>query len=319
MVEDWRPGATLAKIKQRARLLKTIRAFMEERGILEVETPVFSRAGNTDPSLESFTTTFHSPQAGAPELFYLHTSPEFAMKRLLAAGTGSIYQIARVFRNEECGRQHQPEFTLLEWYRTDFDHHQLMDEIADLLKALNFGQSRRVAFGELFQERTGIDPHDCDVSTLYKAAADQGLVNPDRDRKILLEFLFDRLIGSGLGHDAPLFVYDYPVCQAALARIRRDPPPVAERFELFMNGMEIANGYNELRDAIEQKARFEVDNEMRRKMGLAEIPVDARLLAALEQGLPSCAGAAVGLDRLLMVLSGSDSIEDVVTFPANRA
>ena len=319
MAEDWRPRATLSNIKQRARLLQTIRAFMAERGVLEVETPALGTGGSTDPSLHSFTTTFHSPGAGTPRTFYLHTSPEFAMKRLLAAGSGSIYQIARVFRDAECGRLHQPEFTLLEWYRTDFDHHQLMDEIADLLEILNLGQSRKVAYGKLFQERTGIDPHDGDVATLYKAAADNGLVNPDRDRKTLLEFLFDRLIGSDLGHDAPLFVYDYPACQAALARVRRDPRPVAERFELFMRGMEIANGFNELRDAEEQRARFEAENALRREQGRAEIAVDARLLAALEHGLPPCAGVAVGLDRLLMVLSGSDSIDDVVTFPSNRS
>lgn len=319
MAEDWRPSATLSILRQRARLLKAIRVFMEERGILEVETPILSQAGNTDPALRSFTTLFHSPAAGAPQPLYLHTSPEFAMKRLLAAGSGAIYQIARVFRNEESGRHHQPEFTLLEWYRPGYDHHQLMDEIAELLERLNLGKSARIPYRELFLKHAGIDPHNCAVESLCELAVAMGLANPEQDRKMLLEFLFNRLIGSKLGLDMPVFVYDYPACQAALARIRRDNCPVAERFELFIHGMEIANGFNELRDVNEQRARFAAENQSRRHKGLPEIVIDTRLLAALEQGLPPCAGVAVGLDRLLMVITGSASIEDVVTFAIDHS
>ena len=292
---------------------------MDERGIVEVETPILSHAGNTDPALQSFTTILHSPFNRELQQLYLHTSPEFAMKRLLAAGSGSIYQIAKVFRNEEAGILHQPEFTMLEWYRVDFDQHKLMDEISELLEELRLGKTESRSYQQLFEERTGINPHNCNVSILCKLAMDNGLANPEQDRKMLLDFLFNHLIGSELGHDAPIFIYDYPVCQAALAQIRNDNYPVAERFELFINGMEIANGFNELRDVDEQKTRFETENEWRRKHGLPEIPLDRRLLAALKQGLPPCAGVAVGLDRLLMVLTGSRSIEEVVTFSSNRS
>lgn len=318
-MSDWQPSATFATLKQRADLLAKIRAFMAARDILEVETPVLSRAGNTDPNLNSFVTTFHPVSARQSQHIYLHTSPEFAMKRLLAAGSGSIYQICRVFRNDEQGRLHQPEFTMLEWYRTGFDHHALMDEMADLLAALGWPKLERRTYAEVFIAATGIDPHLAPDQQLQQQAADSGLHGVHCSRSLLLDFLFSALVMPRLGVDKPLFVYDFPVCQAALSRIRPDTTPVAERFELFINGVEIANGFHELGDAAEQRRRFEADNRSRQQQNQSVVPVDEYLLAALARGLPDCAGVALGIDRLLMQILGYDLIEKVVTFTYDQA
>lgn len=319
MKKDWQPAASFETLKHRAALLSSIRAFMAERGILEVETPILSRAGNTDPNLHSFSTTFHSPSSLQPLTYYLHTSPEFAMKRLLAAGSGPIYQICRVFRDEEAGRLHEPEFTMLEWYRPGFDPHALMDEMSDLLGVLGLAVPLRITYAEVFQSATGLDPHTASDAALQQCAASAGLLGEHHPRTLLLDFLFSARVMPGLGTERPLFVLDFPACQAALARIRPGPPAVAERFELFINGVELANGFHELTDAAEQRARFEADNHLRRERRQPELPVDEQLLAALQQGLPACAGVAVGIDRLLMQIMGYDSIEQVVTFTCNQA
>jgi len=319
MSDNWQPSAAPAVLKQRALLLRHIRDFMAAREVLEVETPVLSHHGNTDANLSSFTTLFQSPSDVDKQLLYLQTSPEFAMKRLLAAGSGAIYQIARVFRDGELGRLHQPEFTMLEWYRPGFDHHNLIDEMAELLQQLDLNSPTRSTYATVFTEATGIDPHRADLALLQKAAASNGLQGLESNRSVLLDFLFSHLVAPHLGMAAPLFVYDFPACQAALSRIRAGEPPVAERFELFIAGMEIANGFHELVNADEQKARFNADNSLRCHRGLKEVAIDKNLLAALDHGLPDCAGVAVGIDRLLMAILRYDSINKVVSFTFEHA
>lgn len=305
----------MAALEQRARLLSSIREFMERRSILEVETPVLHPAGNPDANIQSLKTAVNLPFAAGPQLYYLHTSPEFAMKRLLAAGSGPIYQITRVFRDGEAGRYHQPEFSMLEWYRPGFNHLELMDEMDEFLLELGLERGRRETYAAVFERSCQLDPHTCSLAELQDRAVDLGLSAESSDRSMLLDLIFSHAVLPQLGRDQPCFVYDYPVCQAALARLRPSDNGVAERFELFINNMEIANGYNELLDIIEVKNRFELENGKRREQGRAAVPIDRQFLAALDQGLPPCAGVAVGLDRLLMARSGSQAITDVLAFP----
>lgn len=313
----WRPSAGVDALGLRARLLAGIREFFAERDILEVETPALARAGATDPHIASLATA-----CATVGRLYLQTSPEFAMKRLLAAGSGPIYQICRAFRDGERGRLHNPEFTLLEWYRPGFDHHRLMDELDALMdRVLGAGPpARRLTYRDAFVARVGIDPFVADTDTLRVRAEESGLVldeDAGADRDTLLEFLFSHAVQPALGNGR-VCVYDYPASQAALARVREDEPSVAERFELFVNGLEIANGYHELADAEEQRARFTADDRARAEGGLDRMPMDERLLAALSHGLPDCAGVAVGLDRLFMIAAGESSIDAVMAFPIDR-
>ena len=315
---DWRPTASVDALGLRARLLSGVREFFAERGVLEVETPSLARAGASDPHIASLATT-----CAIVGRLYLQTSPEFAMKRLLAAGSGPIYQICRAFRDGERGRLHNPEFTLLEWYRPGFDHHRLMDELDALVdRVLGPGPPvRRLTYRDAFVARVGIDPFDADTDTLRARAEMSGLVldeDEGADRDTLLEFLFSHAVQPALG-DGRVCVYDYPASQAALARVREGEPPVAERFELFVNGLEIANGYHELANAEEQRARFTADDRARAQEGLDRMPADERLLAALSHGLPDCAGVAVGLDRLFMIAAGASRIDAVMAFPVDRA
>lgn len=314
----WRPAAGAEILRLRARLLGRIRAFFEARGVLEVETPVLSTAAVTDPHIESLQTRC----SALPDPLYLHTSPEFPMKRLLAAGSGCIYQIARVFRDGELGRRHNPEFTLVEWYRVGFDHRDLMAEIEALLATLGLaGACDREPYRDAFLRHAGVDPLQASDADLAAGASPLGpstlVSNLGRDG--LMDLIFSHRVAPALGHERPLFLYDYPAEQAALARVRPGPPAVAERFELFMNGMEIANGFHELADASEQRQRFLHDLAHRRTAGLAMPPMDEHLLAALEAGLPDCAGVALGFDRLVMAAAGSDDIRQVMAFPAERA
>lgn len=322
---DWRPGASLEVIRLRARMLSSLRAFFAERGVLEVDTPVLSVAAVTDPHIESFSTAWHGPGLAAGTPLYLHTSPEFPMKRLLAAGSGPIYQVCKVFRDGEAGRHHNPEFTLLEWYRPGFDHHRLMDEVETLLRELLGGIAggERLSYRDAFLRHAGIDPMDAEVAELRDCARSHGLDippgmpmdDPDPWRDLLLT----QVVEPHLGHSAPCFLYDYPASQAALARVRDDRPPVAERFEVYYCGLELANGFHELADAREQRRRFERERAVRRARGLEDRPMDERLLAALEAGLPDCAGVALGLDRLLMIAARAEHIGDVLAFPFPRA
>lgn len=322
---DWRPSATLEALQQRAEFLTRLRGYFAERGVLEVETPLLSSAGIPDPHIPSFTT---EPGPDGEASRYLNTSPEFAMKRLLAAGTGSIFQVCKAFRRGEQGRQHNPEFTLLEWYRPGFDHLRLMDEVDVLVRQLaeglrSLGTTERLSYREVFQRYLQIDPMMAGVSALEACAREQGLGEvaglADADRDVWLDLLLSHCIQPHLGKHGPTFIYDYPASQAALARIRLGTPSVAERFELFIDGIELANGFHELQDANEQRLRFEADLAYRRTEKLESITLDERLLAALTAGLPACAGVALGLDRLQLVLAGCDVIQDTLAFSYERS
>jgi lysyl-tRNA synthetase class 2 len=316
-------------LKLRARLLQRLRAFFSARGVLEVETPVLSGAATTDPALASFATRYTGPLFPQGQTLYLHTSPEFPMKRLLAAGSGSIYQICRVFRDGESGRRHNPEFTLLEWYRVGFDHQRLMAETGELVMdllapSLSLQPPERLSYREAFQRHAGLDPFAASPDEFGQAARAHGisvspeLVSekaPDPWRDLLLTHVVEPKLGQG----RLTFIYDYPASQAALARIQPGNPPVAARFELYLNGIELANGFHELADADEQRARFEQQLHAREAGGLPAVPVDERLLTALAHGLPDCAGVALGFDRLVMLAADARSIEEVLAFPIGRA
>ena len=325
-MSDWRPSASLETLQLRARVLARIRAFFDARGVLEVETPVLSQAAASDPHIESFIT--HNLATGRAD--YLHTSPEFAMKRLLASGSGSIYQLGKVFRRGEAGRRHNPEFTLLEWYRPGFDHHRLMDEVETLLQDVLAGYTtlapaRRYSYAELFQTYAGFDPFNADVDQLQTHVQQRGIDVTGLDGPAVdpwLDVVLTHEIEPALAREGPVFVYDYPASQAALAQIRpgrADGADRAERFELYVNGLELANGFHELRDVAEQRQRFEHDLAQRKAAGLDAVPLDERLLQALQAGLPDCAGVALGVDRLVMLADGVDSIADVLCFDYARA
>ena len=319
--DDWRPSAGPDVLALRAKLLGRLRGWFADHGVMEVETPALSAAAVTDPHIQSLETCLDRRP------MYLQTSPEFFMKRLLAAGSGDIYQVCRVFRDGEQGRRHNPEFTMVEWYRRDLDAHRMMDEIESLLAVLGAGQrqprpAERITYRDLCMEFAGIDPF-VDSTAAIVARLDEAAVSvPDglsADRDALLDLLLATVVEPAMPAEIPVFVFDFPASQAALARIRDGDPPVAERFELFLGGMELANGFHELRDVAEQAGRFERDLQLRRDAGLKLPPVDHRLLAALDAGLPECAGVALGFDRLVMWLAGCDHIADVLSFDAGRA
>ena len=321
--ERWRPSALPAVLERRAELYRRIRDFFAERGVLEVDTPILSAAATTDPNIESFVTRYVGPGAPQGRARYLQTSPEFPMKRLLAAGSGPIYQLCKVFRQGEAGRYHQPEFTMLEWYRPGLDHHGLMNEVEALLIELTSGHlslapSVRLSYAEAFQSYLGLDPHRADTSDLRACAEESGLgpvsglAADDRDG--WLELLQAGALESRLPRDRPVFIFDFPASQAALARVRPGAPDVAERFELYLDGLELANGFHELADAAEQRRRFASDVARRAAGGGETMPMDERLLAALEHGLPDCAGVALGVDRLLMRIVGASTIGEVTAF-----
>lgn len=305
----WQPSATQDVIKARAELYGSVRAFFSARSVLEVETPILSAHATVDRHIESF-------RSGDR---WLHTSPEFAMKRLLCAGSGPIYQIAKVFRREESGRYHNPEFTLLEWYRLDFDHHRLMDEVEVLLHTLGVGAApfERLRYRDAFLRYAGFDPFAASLELLRGAARFDGDVGAQADeRDFWLDLIMSATVGPKLGLDAPVFLYDFPASQAALARVNG---AVAERFELFWQGIELANGFHELSDAVEQKRRFKADQQWRCAQGHVVPPYDRNLIDALQAGLPPCAGVALGLDRLLMLKLGLPTVAATLSFAADRA
>lgn len=319
---NWRPSADLATLRERARILAGIRAFFAERGILEVETPILSRAGVCDPQLTSLASHFIGPGHGAGLPLYLHTSPEYAMKRLLAAGSGPIYQICRVFRQGEVGRRHNPEFTMLEWYRPHWDHHRLMDEVEALVAPILglSGPARRLDYRAAFLEYAAIDPLSADLSALRACAERLGCggIEMGEARDGWLDLILSHHIEPQLGQDGLCFLQHYPASQAALARLSPEDPRLAERFELYYQGIELANGFHELSDAAEQRRRFEADGLQRKGIGLDTPPIDEHLLAALEHGLPDCAGVALGLDRLIMLALGKTHISEVLAFDFER-
>ncbi|MGD8742216.1 MAG: EF-P lysine aminoacylase EpmA [Granulosicoccaceae bacterium] len=317
--QGWRPSASLATIRKRAELLQQIRAFFLARDVLEVETPLLSAAGNTDPNIESMSV------CPGHDTYYLQTSPEFPMKRLLAAGSGSIYQVCKVFRQGESGRFHNPEFTMLEWYRAGFDHHLLMAEVEQLLLQV-LGQritaSHRLTYQDAFLQHAGFDPLTISNDELVSRAAELGFAEviglTVDDRDAWLELLFDQVVVPALPTGAIVFIHDYPASQAALAQVR-ESDGVAERFEVYIDGVELANGFHELLDAAEQLRRFEQDNRIRSGRGQGQVKPDQNLIAGLASGMPACAGVALGLDRLLMLLLDVDHIQDVLPFAWQRA
>ena len=311
-MEDWQPTAGIEALRLRARLSAAMRAFFAERGVLEVETPVLSRGGNTEPNIAPFSLEFSGRTDGAPRTRWLRTSPEYALKRLLAAGVGDCYELGRVFRDGEAGGRHNPEFTMLEWYRVGWDHRRLAEETADLVRAAlalvdRDARLEHVAYRDLYRERLGLDPFVATEDALRAALGDvvvdpRGLVRDD-----WLDLLMTHRLQPGFDPAVMLAVHDWPATQCALARLRRgvDGIAVAERFELYLGPMELANGYHELTDVAEQRARFERDLVVRGGRGAAQPPLDEAFLAALAHGLPTCAGVALGVDRRLMAMLGT--------------
>ncbi|WP_341504224.1 EF-P lysine aminoacylase EpmA [Gallaecimonas sp. GXIMD4217] len=325
MSQDWRPSAPIANLKKRAELLARIRAFFAARQVMEVDTQLLSQGSIADLHIEVMTSRYQGPLAPDGLALYLQTSPEFAMKRLLAAGSGCIYQLGKVFRNEEAGSRHNAEFTMLEWYRLDLDHHQLMDEIAELLVYVGacHGEAiEKLSYRAAFERHLGINPHDVPLDELQALCRQHcGYGDQETDRDNLLNLLVAMVIEPQLGQAGPCFLYDYPASQAALARTGLDAEgnAVARRFELFIHGMELANGYHELTDAVEQERRLLAEAEQRRRLGRPINNPDQRLVAALKAGLPDCAGVALGVDRLLMVMLGAERIDQVLPFALERA
>jgi len=317
---DWRASATRERLQARATLLARAREFFATRGLMEVDTPLLVNAPVSDVHIHSARVQLAA--AAAP--LYLHTSPEYAMKRLLAGGSGDIYQICHVVRGEESGARHNPEFTLIEWYRIGAGLEALMDEVEALVRALLAERaprgSERVSYREAFRRETGLDPLAAPVAELARAAADTGFRGDAAStRDEWLELLVATRIGPQLGRGTLTFLYGYPASQAALARLDPQDPRVAQSFELYCEGLELANGFHELGAADEQRERFRRDNEERRRRGLPEAPLDERLLDALASGLPDCAGVALGFDRTLMLAVGASHIDQVLAFPTSRA
>jgi lysyl-tRNA synthetase class 2 len=322
-MKDWKPTANTKALRLRAELYALFRRFFAERGVLEVETPVLSAAGNTDPNIESFALRFDGPKTAGEAQRWLRTSPEFPLKRLVAAGIGDCYELGRVFRNGEAGKRHNPEFTMLEWYRVGWDHQQLMDEVAELLKLALALAGRRAtvrdtSFRQLYQDKFGFDPMEASEAELRSPLGVYDIDPKGLTRDDWLDLLMTHLIQPSIPANRILLVYDYPVSQCALAKIRPGKPPVAERFEAYLGPLEMANGYHELSDPAEQRARFEADLDRRRARNAATPALDERLLAALPK-LPPCAGVALGVDRLMMALLGTEKIGDVLAFPFERA
>ena len=314
--EIWMPSAEKSTLQIRAKLLASIRDFFYQRNVLEVDPPLLASTSVTDINIESITAQVNSSEV------YLQTSPEYFMKRLLAAGMGDIYSMGKVFRSGEIGQRHNPEFTLLEWYRLGWDEHQLMSEVSDLICFLykNFKQTalaiNHCSYTECFRHVFDIDPHSCALEDLQDLAIKVGSKSwRNETRASCLDLLFSQSVESTLPKGL-VFVYDYPICQAALAetKINENGQWVSRRFETFLNGLELANGYFELTDGKELVKRFEADNKARSLMQKKTMPLDEKFSLAMQEGMPNCVGVALGIDRLLMILCDTDSIEKVMPF-----
>ncbi|MCB1577255.1 MAG: EF-P lysine aminoacylase GenX [Xanthomonadales bacterium] len=311
-------------LELRAQIYALIRQFFAARGVLEVETPMLSVAANTEPNIESFSTRFSGHSGAGVSERWLRTSAEFSLKRLLAEGIGDCYELGRVFRDGEAGRRHNPEFSMLEWYRVGWDHRQLVGETIELVKAAGASVGRTLdaaskTYREWFLEGLQIDPFSAPVEALREPLRDFRIDGTNLQRDDWLDLLITHLLQTQLPADRITVICDWPASQCALARIRADDPPVAERFELYLGPYELANGYHELCDAAEQRARFENDNRRRQARGQREMPIDENLLAALEHGMPDCAGVALGIERLLMCLAGCEDIRSVLAFAFDEA
>ncbi len=316
-------------------MLKNIRAFFDARGVIEVETPLLSHYSTTDPHLDSLQSSFRGQDC------YLNTSPEYAMKRLLAGCRQSIYQICKAFRDDELGPNHNPEFTLLEWYRPGYDMSQLMAEVAELLgdlyclstlslcvdSPLKKPAFDRMSYQQAFEDFVGINPHRTSSGQCYQAARinnveiPRGLGPDDDEVDDWLDWLLTQLVMPAFNKEGFTFLYDYPASQCALAKVAKNEQqiPVAKRFEVFFAEVELANGFHELTDAQEQLQRFQLENQRREKVGKEAVRIDDNFIAALSSGLPACSGVAIGLDRLLMVLTGTVCIDQVMMFPWDNA
>jgi lysyl-tRNA synthetase class 2 len=319
----WRPTAANSVLALRAEIIAKVRQFFAARGVMEVETPLLSHGTITDPYVIAIPASYSGVAVSHVENVYLQTSPEYAMKRLLAAGSGPIYQITKAFRNESHGKNHNPEFSVLEWYRLGFDHHDLMNEMDELLQlVLGCPPAERLSYAMLMQKFLKLDPHQASLDDLAACARqyDIDVIAEINDPNTWLEVLFNQVIEKQIGKARPLFLYDFPVAQAALAKIRSDEnPPLASRFEVHYRGLELANGFHELQDANEQRSRFEKDLIYRQAHGFPMVPIDENFLAALTAGLPDCSGVALGIDRLVMLALQINDIAQVISFPFPRA
>jgi lysyl-tRNA synthetase class 2 len=323
---SWQPTLTWEFAQKRAQVLQTIRHFFNERNVVEVETPALSQGTVTDVHLEAISCRYSFLSNSSDEqatTLYLQTSPEFHMKRLLASGYGCIFQIAKAFRHEGAGRYHNPEFTLLEWYRLGFDHFSLMREVSDLLKiVLNCSEPTQITYQNLFIKQVNLDPLTATKAQLltlieYHNKLSEWLIN-EKDNDILLQFIFSEIIEPHIGNDSPCFVYNFPCSQASLAKICLEDSRVAQRFECYFQGVELVNGFNELTDKDTQLERFQDDNIARKTLSIGDKPIDHNFLAALSHGLPQCSGVALGIDRLIMLALKIKHIERAISFPVDR-
>lgn len=319
---EWQPSASPSALKSRADQLAWVRGFFAQRGVLEVETPVLGRHGVTDPNLDGMSANTTAVADGVAD-GWLQTSPEYHMKRLLAAGSGPIFQVSKVFRDGERGRRHNPEFSMLEWYRPGFTDSDLMAEVGELVCGwLGCAQPGVLAYRDALRRYAGLDPFLASDRELARRC--EAWLEPEQAMTIgrdgCLDLLMSYLVEPALAEHGPVFVTGYPESQAALARVsERDGIRQAHRFELYVQGIELCNGYWELTDPAEQSRRFAVDNQIRRQSGKPEMAIDTAFLGALEAGIPDCSGVALGLDRLLMLKLGTHDIADVLAFPFERA
>ncbi|MGY8766995.1 MAG: EF-P lysine aminoacylase EpmA [Pirellulales bacterium] len=324
--ERWPAKASLETLELRAQLLKTIRQFFDSRKFLEVETPLLSRDTAIDQHLDPIAVTLandpRQPQQGTS--YWLQTSPEFCMKRLLASGADAIYQICKAFRAGESGRLHNPEFTMVEWYHTGDDMFagmELLSELAEL--TLKRGPAQKMTYQDAFLKYTGIDPHEITSLQLMRRLSEINIDIPASfttdDHDGLLDLLLVERIQPQLGAHCPVILYNYPASQAALAQVHGTNPAVAQRFELYADGIELANGYHELLDPEILRERNQKTNQLRINDGKLPLSEESQLLEAMQHGLPACAGVALGLDRVAMLVSGNQSIDQVLAFPIDRA
>lgn len=322
---SWQTNASLDVLRLRASVFESIREFFKQREVLEVDTPVLSAATTPDPNIQSFETRYVSVAGESPlERKYLSTSPEFHMKRMLASGSGSIYQLCHVFRQSEFGKQHNPEFTLLEWYRVGFEYQMLMQEVAELVEMFvqRSVDTETISYQAAFLRYLDIDPLSASLNELQRCATDFGLAGTEQnanDKDFYLDFLMSHQVQPQLEKNKFTFIIEYPASQCALARLSPDNNKVAERFELYFQGVELANGYHELTDAKEQQKRFEQQNQKRLQDGIEPVQWDQLLVQALQAGMPACSGVALGVDRLIQLILEAKNLGDVLAFPFNHA
>ncbi|MEO8401969.1 MAG: elongation factor P--(R)-beta-lysine ligase [Gammaproteobacteria bacterium] len=322
---SWQPTATLATLKKRAEIIQHIRDFFAARYILEVDTPLLTSATVTDPHVTGIPALFKENGGNSTQQMYLQTSPEYAMKRLLAAGSGPIYQMCKAFRQGDLGTFHLPEFLMLEWYRPGFDHQQLMNEVDELLQLiLKTPTAERISYAAAFEKYAGINPHLATVSELEACAKHHAIhfvtsEPSSQDKNNWLELLLTHVVEPQIGQLCPVLLFDFPITQAALAKIRmEEQPPVASRFEVYFKGIELANGFHELQNSADQRQRFENDLKYRKKNNLPDVAIDEKFLAALDAGLPDCSGVALGVDRLVMLALGCQTLAGAVSFSFDR-